>query len=498
MCGVLSEHLKKGADEVFPSQEASQASTKKPLPFCTDLFTDINQLVEFQRKVIDHSADALMVVDREGHIIYINDSFKEVHGVEEEEVLGQHVTRIIENTRMHIVAQTGVAEHDRFQDISGKAYIVSRIPIIENGECLGVVGMIRFRYMEEVQVLIDRIKSLQEELSSMQAERSSHVSTDYTFDDIMDSSPALRSAKDMAMQAAKTDATVLLRGESGVGKEFFAHSIHAHSPRRKGPFIRLNCSAIQENLIESELFGYEEGAFTGARKGGKKGKFELADGGTIFLDEIGDMPLAVQAKLLRAIQEGEIDPLGSEKRRKVNVRVLAATNKDLEEMIAAGEFREDLFYRINVIPIFLPPLRAIPEEISQMAKNIWKRLSIKHGIFHKRLTEDAFLVLQTHTWKGNCRELQNVLERAMVIVRHDRIDRDDIQRVLFQNHAYGELSEAISAGRKLSLNDLVGETEKRALRCALESAAGNRSNAAKILNISRPLLYKKLKKYGLE
>ena len=160
------------------------------------------------------------------------------------------------------------------------------------------------------------------------------------------------------------------------------------------------------------------------------------------------MPLAVQAKLLRAIQEGEIDPLGSEKRRKVNVRVLAATNKDLEEMIAAGEFREDLFYRINVIPIFLPPLRAIPEEISQMAKNIWKRLSIKHGIFHKRLTEDAFLVLQTHTWKGNCRELQNVLERAMVIVRHDRIDRDDIQRVLFQNHAYGELSEAISADRK--------------------------------------------------
>lgn len=349
MCGVLSEHLgKKGADEVFPSQEASQASTKKPLPFCTDLFTDINQLVEFQRKVIDHSADALMVVDREGHIIYINDSFKEVHGVEEEEVLGQHVTRIIENTRMHIVAQTGVAEHDRFQDISGKAYIVSRIPIIENGECLGVVGMIRFRYMEEVQVLIDRIKSLQEELSSMQAERSSHVSTDYTFDDIMDSSPALRSAKDMAMQAAKTDATVLLRGESGVGKEFFAHSIHAHSPRRKGPFIRLNCSAIQENLIESELFGYEEGAFTGARKGGKKGKFELADGGTIFLDEIGDMPLAVQAKLLRAIQEGEINPLGSEKRRKVNVRVLAATNKDLEEMIAAGKFRKNQIGRAHV------------------------------------------------------------------------------------------------------------------------------------------------------
>ncbi|WBF68517.1 sigma 54-interacting transcriptional regulator [Desulfovibrio subterraneus] len=463
-----------------------------------DLFTDIKHLIEFQRKIIEYSADGLMVVDKDGRIVYINDSFKELHNVNEQEVINNHVTAIIDNTRMHIVAQTGIAEHDHFQDISGTPYVVSRIPIIENDECVGAIGLIRFRYMEEVQALTDKITKLREQLKNMHAVRSASADTEHTFDDIMGVAPAVKQAKEAAMQAARTEATVLLRGESGVGKEFFAQSIHVHSHRSNGPFIRLNCSAIQETLIEAELFGYEDGAFTGARKGGRKGKFELADGGTIFLDEIGDMPLSAQAKLLRVLQEKEVDRLGSEKMFKVDVRVVAATNRDLERMVAAGEFREDLFYRLNVIPVFIPPLREVPEELPRLAKNIWRKLSKKHGIFHKRLTEKAFIALQHHVWRGNIRELQNVLERTIVMVRHDRIDETDIHKILIQSTAQPLWAEPSSGEGQFDLTELVEQTEKRALCYALSVAQGNRSKAAKLLGISRPLLYKKMGKYGLE
>ncbi len=463
-----------------------------------DMFTDIKHLIEFQRKIIDYSADALMVVDKQGRIVYINDSFKEAHSVEEGDVLNRHVTDIIDNTRMHIVAQTGIAEHDHFQNISGKPCVVSRVPIMEDGECVGVVGMIRFRYVEEVQALTDKVKTLQDKLSQMRAVQLASSNTEYTFDDIIGVAPAVRDAKEAAMRAALTDATVLLRGESGVGKEFFAQSIHAHSQRRGGPFIRLNCSAIQESLLESELFGYEEGAFTGARKGGRKGKFELAHGGTIFLDEIGDMPLTAQAKLLRVLQEKEVDRLGSEVQLKVDVRVIAATNRELEKMVGKGEFREDLFYRLNVIPIYVVPLRDVPEELPRLAKNIWRKLSKKHGIFHKRLSNRAFLALQNHVWKGNIRELQNVLERTMVMVRQDLIDDADIQKILLQNNAREDLAEKSITEGNFSLNDLVAQTEKRALHYALAASEGNRSKAARLLGISRPLLYKKMTKYNLD
>ncbi len=463
-----------------------------------NIFSNVQHLIEFQRKIIDYCADALMVVDRDGRIVYINDSFREVHNVDEESVLNKHVTDIIDNTRMHIIAQTGMAEHDHFQDISGTPYVVSRIPIIEGDECVGVVGMVRFRYVEEVQALTEKIKVLQGKLQDMRDVRSASADTEFTFEDIFGVSSLVREAKKTAMQAARTEATVLLRGESGVGKEIFAQSIHALSHRHDGPFIRLNCSAIQETLIESELFGYEGGAFTGARKGGRKGKFELAEGGTIFLDEIGDMPLSAQAKLLRVIQEKEVDRLGSEKQIKVNVRILAATNRPLEAMVEAGEFREDLFYRLNVIPITVPSLRETPEEIPRLAKGLWKRFSKKHGIFHKRLAPQALLVLQNHSWKGNVRELNNVLERAMIMVRHDQIDEADIKQVLLQNNAQADMGNPTMPEEGFCLNDLVEQTERRALRYALVTSEGNRSKAARMLGISRPLLYKKINNYGLD
>ncbi|UIJ37046.1 sigma 54-interacting transcriptional regulator [Desulfobaculum bizertense] len=460
------------------------------------LFTDIKHLIEFQRKIIDACADALMVVDKEGRIVYTNSSFQETHNVDES-VLSKHVTEVIDNTRMHIVAQTGISEHDQFQTIAGRACVVSRIPITSNNETVGAVGMIRFHNVEEVKALTQKVSILQSKLSRLKAARKNRCRTEYTFEDIIGVSHGIREAKITAMQAAKTDATVLLRGESGVGKEVFAQSIHSHSPRKDSPFVSLNCSAIQETLIESELFGYEDGAFTGARKGGRKGKFELAHGGTIFLDEIGDMPLSAQVKLLRVLQEGEVDRLGSENSFKVDVRIISATNRDLEKMVTDGSFREDLFYRLNVIPIHLPPLRHTPEEIPRLAKNIWGKLARRLGIFHKNLSPQAIMALQQHSWKGNVRELKNVLERAMVMIRRDSVTGADIQHIILGTYSRGGFYEQRTQKKPVTLSELVAQTEKRAITFALTSAKGNRSQAARILGISRPLLYKKIDRYKI-
>ncbi len=463
----------------------------------TGIFSHEKNFVEFLKTIIDYCACGLQVVNKQGKIVFINESFKEVHGVREEDVIGRHVTDVVDNTRMHLVAQTGVPEHDRYQDIRGIPYVVSRIPIFEEGECIGAVGLIRFRYIDEVQKLTDDIKRLQKQIRDLRKGSRLSCGTEYSFDNILGVSEPMRQTKSTAMQAASTNATVLLRGESGVGKEVFAHSIHNYSRRRDGPFIRVNCSAIQETLIESELFGYEEGAFTGARKGGRKGRFEQADGGTIFLDEIGDMPLTAQVKLLRVIQEGEVDRLGSEKRNQVDVRIIAATNRNLEDKVRDGSFREDLFYRLNVIPIMIPPLRHIPEDIPWLVKSLWEKLSRRHGIHSKRLSHAAMAAMQMLPWKGNVREMQNVLERLMIMCKVDEIGEEELRRVLLQGGVCCDLMEIDGEDSGMTLDMLVERTERRAIRYALAVGEGNRSAAAKLLGISRPLFYKKLAKYGL-
>lgn len=461
------------------------------------IFSDIKHMIDFQRKIIDLSADALMVVDKKGNIVYVNESFTEVHEVSEQDVLGRPVTEIIDNTRLNVVARTGVAEHDRLQDIHGHPFVVSRIPIFEEGDCVGAVGIIRFRHMEGIQKLTEKVNDLKNEIEQLRKSNKASVGTEYTFDRIPGIASATKEAKKSAMLAAPCEATVLLRGESGVGKEVYSQSIHNYSPRCEGPFIHLNCSAIAEHLIESELFGYEEGAFTGARKGGRRGMFELADKGTIFLDEVGDMPMPVQVKLLRVIQEGKICRLGSEKIIDVDVRIIAATNRNLEELIKEGSFRRDLFYRLNVIPIELPSLRESVEDIPILAKRLWGRMARKNGIYHKHLKNSALAALQQHPWPGNVRELQNFLERLMVMVREDDITAEIIESA-FQCVESQDQNQTSAAVGQLSLSEMVEQTEQKAICCALAVADGNRSAAARQLGITRPLLYKKMAKYGLE
>jgi len=436
------------------------------------------------------SAQGLMVVNLDGIIIYANKSFEQIHGVCSKHVLGKPVTQVIENTRMHIVAQTRVAETDQIQTIGGHDYVVSRVPLVVGGECIGIAGKIRFRDTRNLKDLTRKIQKLEDPLKRSEDR---HHHTRYAFTSMAAFSEVSHNIKQTAIRASGSRATVLLLGESGVGKEAFAQSIHNMSPRQSGPFVMLNCSAIQENLFESELFGDGGGAFIGARKQGRKGKFELADTGTLFLDEIGDMPLNSQARLLRVIQEKTIDKVGGEKVYDVDVRIIASTSKDLEQRVRQEKFRKDLFYRINVISIYIPPLRERPTDISQLTLFLWKQLKQEYGIYHKKLSYEAMNILQNYNWPGNIRELRNVLERLMVLVHRELITPDHVKTIIAGS---GRVADP-GSGTRQDLRSLVAQTEKKAISQALVASNANRSRAAKSLGISRALLYKKMHLYEM-
>ncbi|MCK4910769.1 MAG: sigma 54-interacting transcriptional regulator, partial [Thermodesulfovibrionales bacterium] len=319
----------------------------------------------------------------------------------------------------------------------------------------------------------------------------------YTWDDITGESPAIRSAKEQALRAAETPATVLLRGESGNGKELFAHAIHNASERHDEQFVSVNCAAIAGSLLESELFGYEEGAFTGALKGGKRGFFEEAHGGTIFLDEIGELSLATQSKLLRVLQEKEIVRVGGTEPMTVDVRVIAATNADLETMIKEGAFREDLYYRLNVVPIFLIPLRDRREDIPQLATQMLFRLNADYHRLVERVSPGAMDALMKHHWPGNVRELQNVLGQAMLNMRpQDKVI--EAAHIPLNMGAAAAASAIQTPDRVRKLKEVVAGSEADAIRAALRKTKGNRTEAAKLLGVSLRSLYYKIERYNID
>jgi PAS domain S-box-containing protein len=445
---------------------------------------------ELLRRVLDTSVEGLQVVDPEGRIVLVNESFLRIHKLRREEAEGRPVTEVIENTRMHVVARTGVAELDEVQRIDGQDYVVSRIPILKDGRCLGAVGKIVFRGFKDVQRLALKVRRLQEEVEALRRGRAGTASgTRFTFDDVVAFAESSAEAKERAVLASPTDATVLLLGESGVGKEVYAHAIHNLSPRHSRPFVRVNCSAITETLLESELFGYEEGAFTGARRGGRMGRFEAAHTGTIFLDEIGDMPLAAQSRLLRVLQEREVDRVGGEGTTPVDIRVIASTNQDLRARVAEGRFRLDLFYRLDVIPIVIPPLRERRQDIPALSRILWAEFAAGTG---RALSEGALRLLEEAPWPGNIRELRNVLERTSTILRDPVVSEEQLRWILQGTGAPGQDHAAEG-----TLAAMVEEAERRAITLALARSGDNRAQAARLLGVSRPLLYRKLKAYAI-
>jgi len=451
--------------------------------------------VDLLKRVLDIGVEGLQVVDPQGIITLVNESYLKIHSVTRAEAEGHPVTEVIENTRMHIVARTGVAELDEIQKIHGHEYVVSRIPIFKNGKCIGAVGKIVFQDFQELYRLAVKAKRLQMELEALRKSKGPvRADTRFTFDDIVAQSESSLLAKERAMMGAPTNSTILLLGESGVGKEVFAHAIHNLSPRYSSPFVRVNCSAITETLFESELFGYADGAFTGAKKGGRSGKFELANGGTIFLDEIGDMPLATQSKLLRVLQEREIDKVGGEGTIPVDVRVIAATNQDLWAQVEQKKFRRDLFFRLNVIPIVIPPLRERPGDVKALARLFWAELQQTQGIRNKGLTDGAKRLLEEYSWPGNIRELRNILERTFTIVRDNLISEDQVRMILL---SVGSSRGQFSENEECPLDLVVEKAERRAIGFALARTNNNKVQAAKLLGISRPLLYRKMAQYQI-
>jgi len=445
---------------------------------------------EILNTILEIVYDGITVVDSNGIIIMISKAYAEFLEVDREAAIGKHVTEVIENTRMHIVAKTGIAEVAQLQKIKGRYMIATRIPIIKEGKVQGAVGKVLFRNIKDFNSLYKKVRKIEKDAEMYGGYVKESNSATYSFSNIIGNSKKLEEAKNIARKAALTNSNVLLKGESGTGKELFAHAIHNASDRAHGNFVKVNCAAIPVDLLESELFGYEKGSFTGANKEGKIGKFELADGGTIFLDEIGDMPLYMQAKLLRVLQEKEVERIGSVVTKRIDIRVVAATNRNLENMVKSGEFREDLYYRLNVVTINIPPLRERPEDIVTLTSFLIDKICNKLDKKISGISSKAMNYMKKYRWEGNVRQLENVLERAINIVEYGgEIGLEHLPQDIMENIIEKPIEK---------LEDTLNKAEKEAILDALRVFNGNKTKVAKALNISRTTLYEKMTKHNIQ
>lgn len=442
---------------------------------------------------IDNAYEGLIITDAEGVILKVNQAYADFLGKKMDEMVGRHVTEVVENTRMHIVARIGEPEIAHIQKINGHEMICSRIPIFEYGKVVAVVGKVMFQDVNDMFVMIDRFRKLKAELEFYKSELNKRLGAKYSFDNIVGTSLELEKVKELGRKVARTDTTVLLEGESGTGKEMFAHAIHIESNRVLGPFIKVNCAAIPENLFESELFGYKDGAFTGAQIKGKKGKFALANAGTIFLDEVSELPLSMQVKLLRVLQEREIEPVGSEQAEAVDVRIIAASNKALEALVEAGQFRNDLYYRLNVVKLDIPPLRQRTSDIALLTEKILKQLKKETGIPVEGVDAETEAILMAYSWPGNVRELRNVLEQSLYMKSGNLVTKQDLPRNVVT------ITEGqVAPERQRTLKFQLSQVEEELIRRALQEEKMDKLASAARLGISKSSLYAKIEQYRIQ
>ncbi len=454
--------------------------------------------------------ESLILVNTAGVITMINQPFADVLGVRAGEMLGKHVHSAYPNSnpsRLPVVMDTGQAEVAEPHLLNGRNAVVSRYPLFKDNKMVGAWGKVLFSDVREISRLADKFHSYIAPPGSRKTRnQASGLDFKYDCNSIIGHSKPMKELKEKLLRIAQRPSNILLMGESGTGKELFAHAIHAASRRRFAPFVRVNCAAIPEHLLESELFGYSDGAFTGAKKGGQVGKFELADGGTIFLDEISDMPLLMQAKLLRVLQEREVTPLGSTATRQIDVRVVAATNVNLDEKVRAGDFRTDLYYRLNVIALTIPPLRERRDDIYFITKHLIDDFNAEFDLNIQGLEDDAWRLLKNYDFPGNIRELRNAIENAFNMANGPNITAGDLPQhiQLAVGNAPPQAVDQTQQENLLTrigqkpLQEIMEEMERRLIEASLEQAGGNKLNAANVLGISRPGLYKKLHKYQLQ
>jgi PAS domain S-box-containing protein len=447
--------------------------------------------LENYKLIFDSIYNGVMVTDADGYITHFNKPYGRFLGLDPEAQIGKHCTDVIENTRMQIVAKTGKAEINQSHRIKGQNMVVQRIPIWKDGKVFAVFGQVMFKDIKDVTRLANKLSLLKSKLKLYEEELINLRSTRYTFESIIGQSQAITLLKKEALNAAANQFPVLITGDSGTGKELFAQAIHHASSRKLYPFVRINCSAIPKDLLESELFGYEKGAFTGAKSEGKPGKFELANHGTVFLDEIGDLPLEMQPKLLRVVEEKEFERVGGTRVIRTNFRVIAATNQNLEDMLFDGRFRKDLFYRLNVIPLHIPPLRERMDDIIPLCLHFLRQMAREAALSEIELGSEAEKALRQYDWPGNVRELLNVLERTLSSIDGNTIRLCDLPFYLQR------APRNSSQPNQTSIRAVHAKAEREAILYALRDTNHNKARAAKILGIHRTLLYKKMTKYEI-
>ena len=458
-------------------------------------YLKIDEMFDLQNNILDNIHEAVCICDEKGVVSYWNKSAEKLYKLKAKDVIGRPIENHFTNAIILKALKDGeIIENIRHEPIKGKSVILSAVPIYNSKkQVIAVVST--DRDITEVVALSKELESANEKVELLSNAYNREIANNYKFSHIIGKSKKMIDAIALCQKVASTTASVLITGESGTGKEVFAKAIHEASGR-EGQFVAVNCSAIPEHLLESELFGYVEGAFTGAVKKGKIGMFEFANNGTLFLDEIGDMPIGMQSKLLRVLQDGIVYRLGSEKAIHTNTRIIAATNKNLREAIKDKTFRDDLFYRLAVVQLELPSLRERREDIKELINYFVNNISKYEGILINDIDDEIYEILLNYTWEGNIRELKNVIQRMVVLSNKGHISINSIPEYILNNSKVKEKIE-VDKDDKYNIEERVKSLEYNIIKEVMEITKGNKAKAAEILKIKRTTLYYKLKQYGL-
>jgi transcriptional regulator with PAS, ATPase and Fis domain len=474
-----------------------------PQTILSEMLLDHDRMRRLSMQSLFESLDSLcegtVVVDRDARIVWINERYAmRLSAISAADAVGRPVEEVIPNSLMRDVVNSGQPILLDILETPDATFVVSRIPLKDDhGEVIGAAGFALFDQVQSLKPLFAKLEGMQRELATAQKKLAEERRSKYTFSNFIGSSPVCMEVKRQARRAAQLDATVLLHGETGTGKELLAHAIHAASARRGRAFVGVNVAAIPDTLLETEFFGVAPGAYTGADPRGREGKFLLADGGTLFLDEIGDMPLPLQSKLLRVLQEQEFEAVGSNRVIRVNVRIIAATGVDLQRSVDAGLFREDLFYRLNVLSIRVPPLRERGADMAALCENILEQIEQRTGLAHRELMPEAIDRLRRCVWRGNVRELQNALEKVAMLSDKTRLSAADLDGIVPADILRTADTSVPGNGTIKPYAASLEEFERQALGEALAAAHGRVDEAAKLLGLGRATLYRKMNSLGI-
>lgn len=445
--------------------------------------SDVNEgLVE---QLLNNRLEGIIAANAEGCITYLCPHNERFFGQPNGSALGHPVNELVPGNSLVRVAQTGKSETVSIQLIGGRHKIVTNLPIRKHGKVVGAFGRIAFQDVSQVMRLAETVKTLESRVERYQGMIDQLQQERDTRHHIVGESAVMRRLLSMAEDVAASNMSVVISGESGTGKELFAQAIHTMSPRQAHPFVAVNCAALPHDLAESELFGYVEGAFTGARRAGKPGRFELANNGTLFLDEIGDLPLATQAKLLRVLQERTLERVGDVRVRPVSFRLICASNADLKGMVDRGLFRLDLYHRINEFHLHIPPLRERVEDIPPLVRSLMRRINAVEETGVTGISDECVRFLMAQPWNGNVRELRNTLRQTMWLARGRTLVPADLMRANLRRNGH-------DSSASMSLTECVRDAERRAINVAMQAYNGNKSLVAKALGIHRTSLYKKM------